>query len=413
MKRKRLRPITKTLCVGGILLGGASAALADDNAAMAKMAKENQDMKARLDALEALAQREGLLPSGAKPSKFVHAMSDITLSGFVQASYFYNTREPADGKSDAYLWNASHNSFSINKVKVTLASKPVEKDKWDAGFRTSLIWGEDSPNLNTGSPGAGFEALREAYVELNVPIGTGLDIKAGQLISLLNWESGDGGAANPNFSQGNQWWFTGNGPAGGVQLGYAFTDAVDLKVRVQNGMFAGPVDSNDGKAVVASLGIKPYKDSWVNLIGWYSKESAHNDVAGGSVIGGYQVTEKLGTGLEFDYWNFGNQVAQNFDIWSIGGWVWYDFTSKVGVALRADFIDQSNGVLRPAVRPGAGIVTTDTKGNLGSLTLTLNLKPAPNIKIQPEVRYDYTSYAGGLDGKKSRITVGVGVSYLF
>ena len=65
------------------------------------------------------------------------------------------------------------------------------------------------------------------------------------------------------------------------------------------------------------------------------------------------------------------------------------------------------------MRPGAGIVTTDTKGNLGSLTLTLNLKPAPNIKIQPEVRYDYTSYAGGLDGKKDRFTIGVGASYLF
>ncbi len=404
MKRKRLGPIAKTLCFGGVLLGGASAAMAEDSAAMDKLVKENQDMKTRLETLEALAQKEGLLPSGAKPPQFVHAMSDITLSGFVQASYFYNTREPADGKSDAYLWNASHNS--------TLASKPVETDKWDAGFRTSLIWGEDSPNLNTGSPAAGFEALREAYVELNVPIGTGLNIKAGQLISLLNWESGDGGAANPNFSQGNQWWFTGNGPSAGVQLGYAFTDGVDLKVRVQNGMFAGPVDSNDGKAFVASLGIKPCSKSWVNLIGWFSKESANNDVAGGSVIGGYQVTDKLGTGFEFDYWNFGNQPVKDFDQWSVGGWVWYDFTPRIGLALRADFID-SDVVLGPAVRPGAGIVTTDTSGNLGSLTLTLNLKPAPNIKIQPEIRYDYTSYAGGLDGKKDRVTVGVGVSYLF
>jgi len=412
MKRKRLTPIAKTLCVGGMLLSGTSAVMAEDPAGMDKLVKENQDMKDRLQALEALAQKEGLLPSGAKPPKFVHAMSDITLSGFVQASYFYNTREPADGKSDAYLWNTSHNSFSLNKLKITLASKPVETDKWDAGFRTSLMFGEDAPNLNTGGELQSFEALREAYVELNAPVGTGLNIKAGQLISLLNWESGDGGAANPNFSQGNQWWFTGNGPAAGVQLGYAFTDTVDLKVRVQNGMFAGPVDSNDGKAFLASLGIKPNSKSWVNLIGWFSKEGANNDVSGGSAIGGYQVTEKFGTGFEFDYWNFGNQPVTDFDMWSVGGWVWYDFTPTVGLALRADFID-SDTVLGPPVRPGAGIVTTDTEGNLGSVTLTLNLRPAPNIKIQPEIRYDYTSYAGGLDGKKDRVTVGMGVSYLF
>jgi len=49
------------------------------------------------------------------------------------------------------------------------------------------------------------------------------------------------------------------------------------------------------------------------------------------------------------------------------------------------------------------------------VTLTLNLKPANNIKIQPEIRYDYTSYSNGLEvgGKKDRIIVGCGVTYLF
>jgi len=408
MKRtSRLKPITKTVLMGGVLLGGTALAVADNADTSV------DDLKARVAQLEALAVKEGILTSSVPAPKLVSAMSDITISGFVQASYFYNTQDPADGKSDAYLWNASNNSFSINKVKVTLASKAVDKDKWDAGFRTSLIWGEDSPNLNTGSPVAGFEALREAYVELNIPIGTGLDVKAGQLISLLNWESGDGGAANPNFSQGNQWWFTGNGPSAGIQLAYDFTDKVGLAVRVQNGMFAGPVDSNGGKAVIASLNLKPTDKVWAHLIGWYSAESGTTDVSGASVIGGVQVTEKFGTGFEFDYFHFSNDGAADADLWSIGGWAWYDFTSKVGLAMRVDFVDSPDGVLGPAVRPGAGIVTPDADGNLGSVTLTLNYKPVPNLKIQPEIRYDFTSYSGGLDGKTDRVILGAGVSYLF
>lgn len=398
-----------------MLLGGSMVPSLAATPDLDQLVKENQDLKERMAKLETLAQQQGLVPSDAS-KKLVSGMSDISLSGFVQASYFYNTRTPADRKSDAYLWNASHNSFSINKVKVTLASKPVEAsgEKFDAGFRTSLIWGEDSPNLNTGSPLAGFEALREAYVEVNVPVGTGLNVKAGQLISLLNYESGDGGAANPNFSQGNQWWFTGNGPSAGLQVGYTFTETVDLKVRVQNGMFAGPIDSNDGKALIASLGIKPSSKTWVNLIGWYSSESAATAVAGGSVLAGYQVTSKLGTGLELDYFKFdGHHGAGDADLYSIGGWAWYDFTSKVGLAFRADFINSPDGVLGPAVRPGAGISTPDSDGNLGSLTLTLNLKPTANLRIQPEIRYDYTSFTGGLDGHKQRITVGAGISYLF
>ena len=405
-----LKATAKTVCVGGALLSSATFVMADDAGSV-------EDLKARVAQLEGLLQKEGLLPSGKPAPKLVSAMSDISISGFVQASYFYNTERPSDGVSDAYLWNAKHNSFSINKVKLTIASKPVEAsgDKWDAAFRASLIWGEDSPNLNTGSPNAGFEALREAYVELNVPVGTGLNVRAGQLISLLNWESGDGGAANPNFSQGNQWWYTGNGPSAGVQLGYSFSDAVNLKVRVQNGMFAGPVDSNDGKAIVGSLGIKPCSKAWVNLIGWYSEENATTDVEGGSAIGGVQVTEKLGTGFEFDYFRFqGKNGGGSADLWSVGGWAWYDFTPKVGLALRADYIDSPDGVLGPPPRgPASAIITTDTSGSLGTVTLTLNLKPTPNIKIQPEVRYDYTTYDKGLDGKDHRFIVGAGVTYIF
>jgi hypothetical protein len=57
-----------------------------------KLEKENLELRQRLEALENMAQKEGLVPSGQKP-KFVGALSEITLSGFVQASYFYNTQD--------------------------------------------------------------------------------------------------------------------------------------------------------------------------------------------------------------------------------------------------------------------------------------------------------------------------------
>jgi Putative beta-barrel porin-2, OmpL-like. bbp2 len=190
-----------------------------------------------------------------------------------------------------------------------------------------------------------------------------------------------------------------------------------LTVRVDNGLFQGPVDNNSGKAFSGSLAFKPTKDLWVNLIGWYESAAGGKDseVSGISTIGGFQVTEKLGTGWEADYFNF-HAVGNSSDLWSVGGWVWYDFTSKIGVALRADYVDNRDGLLGPAVRPGAGLpFSPDANGHLGSVTATLNFKPVANIKIQPEVRYDYTSYSNGLesDGKKDRVIIGCGVSYLF
>ena len=417
--------VSSGTCAGLLVSASLTAhAQATDSDKLTTLEKQNETLQTRLDALEALVKQQGLMPS----SNAVSAAESLTLSGYVQASYFYNTRRPANGLNDAYLWNTKDNSFSLNKFKVTLNSKPVATDKWDAAFRASLLFGDDAPALNSsGNNGTtvggntSFNDLREAYVELNVPIGTGLDIKAGEMISLMNWESGDGGAANPNFSQGNQWWFTGNGPSAGVQATYNFTDKINLTMRVDNGLFQGPVDNNSGKAFSGSLNFKPTKDLWFNLIGWYESAAggSGSDISGISTIGGYQITEKLGTGFEVDYFNFSSDINAS-DLWSIGGWIWYDFTPMVDLAFRADYIDDRDGLLGPAVRPGAGLpgvpppLVNDSNGDLGSLTLTLNLKPATNIKIQPEVRYDYTSYAGGFGGgKKDRIIVGAGITYLF
>ena len=411
-KSSSLVPVT---CIGTALLTASMPAFGQDGR-LDKLEKENAELKSRLDSLENLAKKEGLTPS-APPPYLVKALSEMQISGFVQASYFYNMQSPKDGLSDAYLWNTRDNSFSLNKFKLTVASKPVASDKWDAGYRASLIFGDDAPQLNTAGlngtvPNTSFNDLREAYVELNVPIGTGLNVKVGELISLLNYESGDGGAANVNFSQGNQWWFTGNGPSAGVQATYNFTECVGLTLRVDNGLFQGPVDNNSGKALSGSLNLKPLSNLWVNVYGYYDIQPANMETRGFGTIGGFQITEKLGTGFEFDYFNFYGP-GNSSDLWSVGGWIWYDFTPGVGLALRADYIGSPDGVLGPAVRPGAGITTTDSDGDLGSVTLTLNWKPAPNIKVQPELRYDYTSYKNGLDGDKSRLIVGLGVSYLF
>src|ERR1043166_888805 len=59
-----------------------------------KLEKENQDLRHRLDALEDMAKKEGLLRSGSNTDPPVSAMSEITLSGFVTASSFHDSSEP-------------------------------------------------------------------------------------------------------------------------------------------------------------------------------------------------------------------------------------------------------------------------------------------------------------------------------
>ncbi|HEX9544617.1 MAG TPA: outer membrane beta-barrel protein [Pyrinomonadaceae bacterium] len=415
LKSKRSPVSFRASAIGSALLvTGASAfaqAAAGDVVRVERLEKENAELRKRLDALESVVKKEGLAPSSTASPKFVSTLSETTLSGFVTASYFHDTSDPPGGTSPGYLWNRRNDSFSLNKVKITLASPPAARsgEEFSAAYRASLIFGQDAPIVNSGASTIGFQNLREAYVELNVPIGTGVNVKAGELISLLNYESGDGGAANDNFSQGYQWFFTGNGPAAGVQLGYTLTDAIDVKVRVQNGLYAGPVDNNSSKTVVAALGIKPTDKIWLSLIGFAGREDSFiTHVQGGSLLGGYQIDEKWHVGTELDYFNF-RTGGKDSQVYSLGGWLSYALCDKVMPAVRAEFISDKDGV----DINGALGVPANSGQDIFSVALTLNIKPVPNVKIQPEIRYDHTSLPAGFGKRDDRFLPGIGVSYLF
>jgi hypothetical protein len=396
--------------------------LAQDATRLDQLEKENKELRTRLDSLESIAKKEGLISSTTAP-KTVSALSDITISGFVTAGYFHDFSDPGASighVSPGYLWNRVSDSFSINKVKLTVASPPVQQtgDKFDVGFRFSLIAGQDAPIVNTKSSVTGFDYLREAFVEMNIPVGTGLDVKVGELISLLNYESGDGGAVNSNFSQGYQWFFTGNPPAAGVQVGYKINQWLGVTGRVQNGLYAGPIDNNTSKTFLGQLEITPNDKLWFHVIGFGGREDSFvQSLWGVSLLGGWQATEHLSFGTELDFFRFHNPSSVvpsgDSDVWSTGLWTVYDFTKQVGLGLRTEFlsdahgVDISGGALGFQNPPGTG-------QDLTSVALTLNYKPLPNLKIQPEVRYDHTSWSGGfVDGKQDRWIVGAGISYLF
>jgi hypothetical protein len=413
--KRLLGPVGVGACLGGAMLavGSGTNALAQTASAPGRLEKlegENSELRQRLEALEGIAKKEGILPTGGE-STTVKALTESTLSGFVTTSFFHDTSDPA-GLSPGYLWNRKSDNFSLNKVKLTLASPAVERsgDKWDAAYRVSLIFGQDAPIVNSGASTVGFENVREAYVEMNIPVGTGLNFKAGELISLLNYESGDGGAANDNFSQGYQWFYTGNGPAAGVQLGYTLTDWLDVKVRVQNGLYAGPVDNNDSKTVMAAIGIKPTDKIWLSLIGVTGHENAfYKTINAVSLLGGWSVTEQLHLGTELDYFWF-KTPAGTSPVWSTGGWLAYSFTPKFSAAVRAEFLSDKDGVDASGDPLGFGL---NSGNDLASVAFTLNIKPTPNIKIQPEVRYDHTSFKNGFGTKSDRVIVGAGASYMF
>jgi hypothetical protein len=439
LKRRNQRLIATGAYLGAVI--GAVSTLhaqtttttTSDSGKISQLEKQNQDLQKRLRTLEDLATKNGLMPSGDKNADPpVSALTDFSISGFVTTSYFHDSSGPSAANGHiipGYLWNRVNDNISLNKFKITLASPPVQQsgDKFDVGYRASLIAGQDAPIVNSGAKILGFDYLREAYLEVNIPIGTGLDVKAGELISLLNYESGDGGAANDNFSQGFQWFFTGNGPAAAAEVGYSFTDWLGVKARVQNGLYAGPVDNNSSKTFVGAIDLKPMTNLWVNLIGFTGREDAFSEyVEGGELLAGYQVLPQLGFGTELDYFDFYNHsgtlpanLAGNNSVYSGGIWASYWFSTQVGLGLRAEYLSDRHGADISA--PALGLMNPPGIGqDITSVALTLNYKPLSRIKIQPEIRWDHTSWSHGWDpitpaeySKQNRFIYGLGASYLF
>jgi hypothetical protein len=404
-----------------------------------KLEQENQELRKRLDKLEDLLQKEGITPNKDAKDPPVAAMTSVTISGFVTSSYFYDIASAKDVHPVGYLWNTALNQFTLNAVKLTLASPAVDKEKWDAAYRVSLLYGQNAKVDNSTSGTVGYQAIREAYVELNAPIGTGLDFRAGELISLLNYESGDGGAVNANFSQGYQWWYTGNGPAEGVQLAYDFNDMMGIKVRLQNGLYTGETDSGS-KTFMGSFYVNPDKKTSLTVLGFAGRQDFVPKwyLDGASFIGSRQLTEShnLSFATELDYFHFSGfdsaldgvpgGGANHGDFWSIGAWLTADICPKVSVALRGEFLDDSTGFgtfwnsPSPSSVEFAGaagfpsaLYTTGAGQDLSSVTLTLDYTPVASIKIQPEIRWNHSTYEGAFAGKKDQVIVGMGASYIF
>src|SRR6202034_911179 len=77
-----------------------------------KLEQENQALRQRLDKLEDLLQKEGITPNknaGGDPA--VAALTSVTISGFVEASYFTDAAEQHNNHPPGYLWNSFLNSF--------------------------------------------------------------------------------------------------------------------------------------------------------------------------------------------------------------------------------------------------------------------------------------------------------------
>ena len=150
------------------------------------------------------------------------------------------------------------------------------------------------------------------------------------------------------------------------------------------------------------IGFKPDDKTTVAFFGFGGPEGGANTrdwLDGASMIATRDLLKQFHAATEIDYFHAekGDPITGgDAQWWSAGGWLWYDFTKQVDLALRCDYVDDLNG----AGTSGLLGFPTVSSQQLFSGTLTLNYKPLSFLQIRPEVRYDHTSLDGGFNGSK-------------
>ncbi|MHB1306741.1 MAG: outer membrane beta-barrel protein [Limisphaerales bacterium] len=130
-------------------------------------------------------------------------VQSTTISGYVNTSaslMFGPGGSTVYGRS--FDGPTKQNGFNLDVVSLAL-EKGLDEGQWSAGYRVQMWLGPDANTLgsrSTLSTADGDFALKNAYVALRAPVGTGLDFKIGTFDTVVGYEVADAGV-NPNYSR--------------------------------------------------------------------------------------------------------------------------------------------------------------------------------------------------------------------
>ena len=363
--------------------------------------------------------KKGVAPPAPTVNHLETTLAGFKLSGFAEASYAYSGRSLGDTAIVGRLYDRLQNRFTLNALAVVL-DRPYDPAKLSAGFHTELLVGQDATVIQSNGlfAGAGTPVpvdVPHLYVTLNVPTasGNGLQLKVGRIPTLLGLEVIET-YANPNWSEGNQFIYVENFTALGVSVETKFNNHLDAQFRVING-WDQVSDNNGRKSLMGRVGIYPDAATSLGIVGFWGPEEAGINGANRYGVDGL-LWRKFGKAAIWVQGDYGKEQAnaalpdptQDAQWWALGGWVTYDFSTSLGLALRGDYVNDQDG----ARTNGVFGFPANTGQKFGSGTATLNIRAWPDAVVRPELRYDRSTLAA-FAGKKDQVTFALAVAYLY
>jgi Putative beta-barrel porin-2, OmpL-like. bbp2 len=330
--------------------------------------------------------------------------SKIAISGFVDTYFSENFNNPADHTSQYRVFDGLENQFNLNLAKIVL-----QKTAAPVGFRIDLAYGPAIDIVNSDAalgPAKSLKNVEDAYLTAIVPVGNGLTVNAGKLVTHLGGEVIET-PGNINYSRSILFGYAIPFDHYGVSVSYPFTSQLTINGYLYNG-WGNYVDVNSDKTFGAEVAYSPLSSLSV-IINYINGAEEPNSTNKREVFDGiinYQITDAFMLSINGDY---GQETItpSNVAIWEgVSGILKYSFDPTNYLALRAETYSDPDAF------------TTGIVQQLHEFTLTYEHDFTSDFLLRLEYRTDGSNQPvfednTGLYTKKQQSTLSAGAVYSF
>jgi hypothetical protein len=341
----------------------------------------------------------------------------INIYGHIEGSYTYNFDSPHAKQNPFRLFDFENQKVLLNQLDLTFERRvDYRKKQWDVGGLVEIMYGADAGLIHSHglfdyydgprSPENQFD-LTQAYVDFAVPVGTGLRIRVGKFVNLVGYE-----AINPttgglvdfysrSFIFGTGYPFTHTGVLGT----YDITNNVTVTAGITRGDDQSVKDNNGAAAFLGSLNWI-INDQWALYVSnstgpEQDKDNSDYRTTMDATLY-YTPSERLNFAVNgyYLYDAAGSATGGSGELWAFAALGAYKIDERFTVKGRVEWMHDHDGVRLP--------MRTDLYG----VTLGLTIVPFPNdkwisnLKLRPEIRYDWSPEAV-FNGKDHQLTASI------
>jgi hypothetical protein len=401
---------------------------------------------------KSLTEATTLLEAAGDPngSSFM-TKAGVKIGGWANGGITYNAAAPANNFNGPVTFGDRSAEFQLNQLNLFVQrAVATEGNSFDFGGRFDVMFGTDSIftqaygvpsfDVNSGDPKNRGHwdlnllnsnnrfydlAIPQAYVESYIPIGTGLNIKAGHFYTPIGYETVP---APDNFFYTHAYTmqygepFTHTGVMGNYAINSNWAVMGGAVTGSATGGWDGGWDQQLGNwgGLMGTTWTSTDKNSSVNISGTYggTSEQSSKTWALYSIVAKHNITAKTHLMLQHDHGfadgvKFGPDNYKDAEWYGVNMHLTYDVRDDLTAGIRTEWFRDQNGFrvgapgrVSAATYAGAGGVAQSYAANFlataagasyYAITAGLNYKPLKWLNIRPNVRYDWVDGHSGTD----------------